>query len=56
MILAIKSWRLREAARRAFGEGELEQAFTLAAEAQEVQRTPGGEALWAVSGLLRSAV
>jgi hypothetical protein len=52
MILAAKSWRLREAARAAFGAGQFEQAFELAAEAQEAQRTPAGKALRAVSALL----
>lgn len=52
MILAVKSWRLREAARSAIGAGRFEQAFQLAAEAQEAQRTPTGESLRVVSGLL----
>jgi hypothetical protein len=45
MILAVKSWRLRAAARTAIGAGQFEQALELAMQAQEAQRTPGGEAL-----------
>lgn len=52
MILAVKAWRLREAARAAMGAGRFERAFELAAKAQEAQRTAAGEALWAVSGFL----
>ncbi len=52
MILAVKSWRLREAARSAIGAGQFEQAFELAEKAQETQRTPAGEALRVVSELL----
>jgi hypothetical protein len=55
MILAVKSWKLREAARAAMGVGRFEQAFELAAKAQEAQRTEAGEALRAVSGLLKAA-
>ena len=52
MILAVKSWRLRVAARIALGAGEFERALELAAEAQEIQQTARGEALQVVSGLL----
>jgi hypothetical protein len=52
MILAVKSWRLRVAARIALGAGQFELALELAVEAQETQRTPTGEALRVVSGLL----
>lgn len=54
MVLAVKSWRLREAARSAIGAGHFEQAFELAAKAQEAQRTPAGEALRVLSALLRA--
>jgi hypothetical protein len=53
MILAVKSWRLRAAARTAIGAGQFEQALELAAQAQEAQRTPAGEALRVVSELLK---
>jgi hypothetical protein len=55
MILAVKSWRLRSAARTAIGAGQFEQALELAAKAQEAQRTPAGEALRVVSELLGGA-
>jgi hypothetical protein len=53
MILAVKSWRLREAARSAMGAGRFEQALQLAEQAQATQWTPGGEALRMVGGLLK---
>jgi hypothetical protein len=49
MILAVKSWRLREAARAAIGAGEFARARQLAAEAQETNRTSAGAALLTVS-------
>jgi hypothetical protein len=52
MILAVRSWKLREAARSAMEAGAFERAFGLAAKAQEAQWTAGGEALRVVSGLL----
>jgi hypothetical protein len=55
MILAVKSWGLRAAARAAIGAGQFEQALDLAMQAQEAQRTPAGEALRVVSELLGSA-
>jgi hypothetical protein len=45
MRLAVKAWRLRQAARQALEADEIERAFELASEAQHVHRTPGGEAL-----------
>jgi hypothetical protein len=52
MILAVRSWRLRVAARAAIGDRRFEQALELAERAQEAQRTAEGEALRVVSGLL----
>jgi hypothetical protein len=52
MILAVKSWRLRAAARTAIAASQFEQALALAAKAQQAQRTPAGEALRVVSELL----
>ena len=49
MLLALKSWRLRQWARDALAAGDLERASTLADEAQSTQRTPVGEALWVVT-------
>jgi hypothetical protein len=45
MLLALKSWRLRESAREALAAGDLELAAGLAEEAQGTHRTPAGEAL-----------
>jgi len=55
MILAVKSWKLRSAARVAIGAGQFDQALDLAEQAQELQRTPAGEALRVVSELLGNA-
>jgi hypothetical protein len=55
MILAVKSWRLRAAARAAIGAGQFEHALELAEEAQDLQRTPAGESLRVVSKLLGCA-
>jgi len=52
MVLAVRSWKLRSAARAAIGAGQFEQAIELAAKAQEAQRTPAGEALRMVGKLL----
>lgn len=52
MILSVKAWRLRAAAREAMGAGQFEQAIDLAVKAQEMHRTPQGEALRRVSGFL----
>jgi hypothetical protein len=49
MILAVKSWRLREAARAAMEAGQFEQARELAGAAQDTHRTPVGGALGALS-------
>jgi len=54
MILAVKAWRLRAAARLALGAGQFEHAFELAAQAQEAQRTASGEALRVVSELSKT--
>jgi hypothetical protein len=51
MILAVKSWRLRAAARAAIGAGQFEQALNLAQQSQQAQHTPAGEALRVVSVL-----
>jgi len=45
MRLAVKAWQLRHGARQALEAGALERALGLASEAQQVHRTPGGEAL-----------
>ena len=53
MQLAMEAWRLRSAARAALSAGEVEQALTLAEQAQAVQRTPAGEGLRTVGELLK---
>jgi hypothetical protein len=52
MILAVKSWKLREEARVAIDAGLFERARELAEAAQATHRTPAGEALRTVSGWL----
>ena len=49
MRLAVKAWRLRQAARRAVEAGEIERALELASHAQQVHRTPAGESLRVLS-------
>ena len=48
MYLSAEAWRLREAARQAIAAGDFGRGSELAAEAQEAQRTPAGEALRAL--------
>ena len=45
MLFAAEAWRLREAARAAFGAGLFARAVDLAEAAQERQRTSAGEML-----------
>jgi predicted amidophosphoribosyltransferase len=45
MVLAVKSWQLREAAREALAAGDVERALGLATEAQGIQGTDSGEAV-----------
>lgn len=45
MRLAAEAWHLREAARLAFAKGDFAATVEAAAQAQEIQRTPEGEAL-----------
>jgi hypothetical protein len=52
MVLAVKSWQLREAARQALHAGDAERALDLAAEAQGIQGTQRGEALRLLSAWL----
>lgn len=52
MLLALRSWRLRESARNALATGNLEQASELAEEAQSTHGTPAGEALRAIAAWL----
>jgi hypothetical protein len=45
MLLAVKAWQLRQAARQALDAGDVERALGLAIEAQGIQSTESGEAL-----------
>jgi hypothetical protein len=45
MVLAVKSWQLREEARRAIAAGDFEEALDCVLDAQELQRTELGESL-----------
>lgn len=52
MALVVTAWRLREAARQAIGEGDMMRASALAAQAQELCRTPAGRDLEMVAAWL----
>ena len=54
MGLAVKAWRLRQAARQALEHGHYERAASLASEAQDVHRTPRGESLRLLSAWLHA--
>ena len=45
MVLTVKAWQLRQAAREALRAGEAERALELAIEAQGIQGTEAGESL-----------
>jgi hypothetical protein len=55
MGLAADAWRMREGARQAIAEGDAERARALAAQAQEICRTPVGRDLEIVSSWLAAA-
>jgi hypothetical protein len=46
MVLAVKAWRLREAARNAMAAGEFARSRELAGKAQATQSSEEGEALY----------
>jgi hypothetical protein len=52
MLLAVKAWRLRQAARRSLAAGNVHQALALASQAQRTVRTSAGGALQALSAWL----
>lgn len=54
MGLAVKAWRLRQAARQALDRGDHERALGLASEAQHVHRTPHGESLQLLTAWLNA--
>jgi hypothetical protein len=45
MLLAVKAWQLRQAARQELGAGNVEWALGLAIEAQGTQETESGASL-----------
>jgi predicted amidophosphoribosyltransferase len=45
MVLSVKAWQSRQAARQALGAGEIGQALHHALRAQEFQQTPQGQSL-----------
>ena len=52
MLLALKAWRLREAARRAINAGDFGGGLDLASQAQDAHRTAAGESLRVVGDWL----
>ena len=54
MGLAVKAWRLRQAARQALDRGEYGKALGVASEAQHVHRTPHGASLYLLSAWLNA--
>lgn len=54
MGLVASAWRLREASRQAIVEGDMVLARALAAQAQELCRTPAGRDLETIAGWLES--
>ena len=54
MLLAVKSWQFRQAARQALDAGDVERALALAIEAQAIQGTERGEALRLLGAWLKA--
>jgi hypothetical protein len=54
MLLAVKAWQLRQAARQALDAGDVERALGLAIEAQGIQGTESGEALRLLGAWLKT--
>ena len=52
MILAVRAWKLRVAARDALRAGDFERAHALAVEAQDAQGSPEGQALRGIGAFL----
>ena len=53
MRLAVEAWRVREAARRSLGSGDVGEALALAEEAQQRHRTQPGAQLRLLCAWLR---
>lgn len=54
MLLAVKAWQLRQAARQSLDAGDFNQALGLASLAQELHRTQRGESLRLISAWLNA--
>ncbi len=54
MLLTVKAWQLRQAARQALNAGDVERALGLAIEAQGIQSTESGEALRLLGAWLKT--
>jgi len=54
MLLAVKAWELRQAARQALDAGDVERALGLAIEAQGIQDTESGGALRLLAAWLKT--
>ena len=54
MLLAVKAWQLRQAARQELGAGNVERALGLAIEAQGTQETGSGASLRLLSTWLKT--
>jgi hypothetical protein len=52
MVLQVKAWRLREAARQAIASGDPINAGTLASQAEALQGTPAGKRIRTLSSWL----
>ena len=55
MLLAVKAWQLRQAARQSLDGGDVERALELTIEAQGMQDTECGEALRLLGAWLKTA-
>ena len=55
MLLTVKAWQLRQAARQALDAGDAGRALRLATEAQGTQSTESGEALRLLGAWLKTA-
>jgi predicted amidophosphoribosyltransferase len=55
MLLTVKAWQLRQAARQALTAGDVERALELAIEAQSIQSTGSGETLRLLAAWLNTA-
>jgi hypothetical protein len=56
MLLTVKAWQLRQAARQALDHGEIERAFSYVTEAQGIQSTRSGDRLRLLCAYLKSSV